>query len=239
MIYIDNRVGSKELHHLFPKGTAKLTYLEYADFMFMGHSDGEDILIGVERKRIGDFISSMCTGRLSGKQLIGMVNSYHYLYLVIEGIFRANPQNGLLEVYRRSGWQEYRAGQRRFMARDIWTFMNTLQVVCGLHCYHCPRETDTVQYIMALHHWWHKEYEEHKGHLQPHTGGMKVELHKPTLVRRVVSQLDGVGWGKSKVISQHFKSVSELTAAAPEELMKLDGIGKVLTASIIKQLHGE
>lgn len=238
MIYIDNRVGSKELHPLFPKGTATLTHLEYADFMFMGHSDGEDILIGVERKRIGDFINSMCTGRLSGKQLIGMVNSYHYLYLVIEGIFRANPQNGLLETWHSGGWQEYRAGKRLFMARDIWTFMNTLQVVCGLHCYHCPRETDTVQYIMALHHWWHKEYDEHKSHLQLHTGNV-VQLSKASLVRRVAYQIDGIGWSKkSKAIDQHFKSVSELVEAVPMDFMKLEGIGKKLAGSIHKQLHG-
>jgi len=237
MIFIDDRVGSKELLPLFPKGNAELTHLEYADFMFMGHSDAGDIVVGIERKTIGDFVNSMCSGRFSGKQLIGMLNCYHYLYLVIEGIFRANPQNGILEVYRYGGWQEYTAGKRRFMARDIWLFMNTLQVICGLHCYHCPRETDTVHYIMALRHWWAKEYDEHRGHLQPHTG-VTVELSRQSLLRRVVAQLDGIGWGKAKAIDQTYNTVVELVDAMPKELMGIEGIGKKLAESIVKQLHG-
>ena len=123
------------------------------------------------------------------------------------------------------------------MARDIWAFMNTMQVICGLHCYHTPTESDTVHYIRALRHWWVKEYDEHRGHLQPHTG-MTVELSRQSLVRRVAACLDGIGWGKSKVIDQHFKSVSELTTAMPEELMGMDGIGKKLAESIVKQLRG-
>ena len=238
MIYIDNRTGSKELYPLFPRGSAELTHMEYADFMFTGHYDEGDIVIGVERKRIEDFVNCMCSGRFSGRQLIGMLNSYHYLYLVIEGMFRANPKNGVLEVWRKGGWQEYTAGKRRFMARDIWAFMNTIQVVCGIHCYHCSRETDTVQYIMALHHWWTKEYAEHRGHLQPHTGTV-VELSKQSLVRRVAAQLDGIGWEKAKAMDQRFGSVAELVMASPEELLEIEGIGKVLTASIISQLRGK
>jgi ERCC4-type nuclease len=237
VIYVDDRVGSRELLPLFHKGAATLTHLEYADFMLIGHGDGEDIAIGIERKRIGDFVNSMCSGRFSGRQLIGMMNSYHYLYLIIEGMFRANPQTGLLEVWRRGGWQEYTAGKRRFMARDIWTFMNTIQVVCGFHCYHTSRDTDTAHYIMALHHWWNKEYAEHRGHLQPHNGRV-VELTKQTLVRKVASCLAGVGWEKSKAIDQRFKTVEELVRATPEELMEIEGIGKGLSGSIITQLRG-
>ena len=237
MIYVDNRVGSKELFHLFPKGKVELVHMEYADFSFMGCGEDGQISVGIERKTISDFVNSMTSGRLSGHQLIGLMNSYHYIYLILEGIFRASPENGILEIWRGGGWQEYTAGKRRFMARDIWTFMNTIQVVCGLHCYHCSRDTDTVQYIMALHHWWTKEYAEHRGHLQPHTG-VTVELSRQSLVRRVAAQLDGIGWEKAKAIDQRFGSVGELVGALPEDLMGIEGIGKGLTASIIKQLHG-
>ena len=62
MIYVDNRKGSKELFPLFPMGSAELTHLEYADFMFTGHHSDGDIIIGIERKRIGDFVNCMCSG---------------------------------------------------------------------------------------------------------------------------------------------------------------------------------
>jgi len=238
MIYVDDRVGSKELLPLFPKGTAELTHLEYADAMFTGHYDDGDIVIGIERKRIGDFINSMCSGRFSGRQLIGMMNSYHYIYLVIEGIFRANPQTGILEVYKRGGWEPHHAGKRTFMARDIWTFMNTLSVVCNVRCYHCPTDTDTVHYIRALHHWWMKEYADHRGHLQPHTGTV-VELSKHTLVRRVAAQIDGVGWKKAKAIDQVFSSVVELASADEGELAQVEGVGKKLAVDIVGQLRGK
>jgi len=239
MIQIDNRIGSKELHRLFPKGTAELTHLEYADFAFTGHASDGDVLVGIERKRIGDFINSMCSGRLSGRQLIGMINSYHYLYIVIEGMFRANPQNGVLEIWRRGGWSEYTAGKRRFMARDIWVFMNTIQVVCGIHCYHTSTENDTVQYIMALHHWWDKEYEQHKSHLQPNNGSDTVRLFRQSVVRRVANALDGIGWEKAKAIDQMFETVEELVMADEKELMGIEGIGKKLAGSIITQLRGD
>ena len=238
MIYIDNRTGSKELHHLFPRGSAELTHLEYADFMFTGHYKDGDIAVGIERKRIGDFVNSMCSGRLSGHQLVGMMNSYHYLYLVIEGMFRANPQCGLLEVWRKGGWQEYRAGKRRFMMRDIWAFMNTIQVTCGVHCYHTSTESDTAQYILALHHWWTKEYAEHRGHLQPNTGTV-VELSKQSVVRRVASTLDGIGWEKAKALDLRFETVAEMVQAEEKELREVDGIGKGLAGSIVRQLRGD
>lgn len=121
------------------------------------------------------------------------------------------------------------------MMRDIWVYMNTLEIICGLHCYHCTRDADTVQYIIALHHWWNKE--SHKSHLQPNQSG-QVRLYKQTLLRRVAGQLDGIGHDKAMVIDQAFRTVEELVNAEPEQLMEIEGIGKGLSASIIKQLRG-
>ena len=239
MIYIDNRTGSKELLSLFPRGTAELTHLDYADFMFTGHYEDGDIVIGIERKTIGDFVNCMCSGRLSGHQLIGMLNSYHYVYIIIEGIYRAHPVSGILQLEAKSGdfWYDLKLGERKFMARDVWAFQNTLEVVCGLHCDHTPTPSDTAYYIRALKHWWTKEYEEHRGHLQPHTG-TTVELSKQTLVRRVAACLDGVGWGKAKALDMEYDSVIGLAAALEKELMEVEGIGKKLAKSIVDQIHG-
>jgi len=220
---------------IFPRGVAELVRLEYADFALFGHGEDGEVAVGVERKTIGDFVNSMCSGRLSGHQLIGLMNAYHYVYLVLEGMFRANPRTGVLEVWSRGGYVEYRAGRRRFMARDVWVFMNTLAVECGVRCYHCLTETDTACYVMALHHWWGKEFGEHKGHLQPHNGRV-VELSRQSLVRRVAACLDGVGWDRSKALDARFGTVRELVEATEEELRSVEGIGKVLARSIWEQL---
>jgi len=238
MIYLDNRVGSKELYRLFPKYAIELTHLEYGDIMFAGHHADGDVVIGIERKRIGDLINSMCSGRLGGHQLIGMLNSYHYCYLVVEGVFRANPQSGILEVWRKSGWQEYTAGKRRFMARDIWCFLNTIEIICGVKCWYCARETDTVQWVLALAHWWMKEYGEHKSHLQPNMSG-RVQLSKHSVVRRVAGQLDGIGWEKAKAIGEKYETVEKLVSAGEKELMEIEGIGEKLARGIREQLRGK
>lgn len=237
MIYVDDRVGSRELYKHFPRNLAKLTHLEYGDFMLEGNSKSGPVVVGIERKRIGDLVNGMNNGRLSGRQLIGMLNSYHYLYLVVEGIFRAGPADGILEVYRRGGWQPYHTGRRHYMARDIWAYINTLEIACGMHCYYCPRETDTAQYIMALHHWWQKEYEEHRSHMQPHQNET-VQLTKHSLLRRIASQLDGIGWEKAKAIDERFDSPLGLLMASEEELMGIEGIGSTLANRIIEQLRG-
>jgi len=250
MILVDNRTGSKELYTLFPRGLAELTHLEYADFAFIGHYADGDVAVGIERKRIGDFVNSMCTGRLSGRQLTGMLNSYHHTYLVLEGMFRANPTNGVLEVWSRDNtdsdtrkakgtWHEYRAGRRRFMARDIWAYMNTLQVICGVHCYHCSTKGDTVHYIRALYHWWMKEYGEHKSHILTYSNSDTVRLLKQSVVGRVAGQLDGVGWEKARALEKRFGTVAELVAASEGELMEVEGIGKVIAMGIKKQLGGK
>ena len=238
MIYIDDRIGSKELHPKFPKGSARLTYLQYADFMFTGHYADGDVLVGIERKRIGDLISGMTTGRIAGKQLIGLLNSYHYIYLVVEGEMRANPRDGLLEVKYHGHWCPYKAGKRTFMARDVWAYLNTLEIVCGLHCHYCPVDMDTVYYIMALHHWWAKEYEEHRSHLQAHQRPGPVQLTKQSVFQRMVGQMDGIGFDKAKALDRRFDSISALISATRNELMEVDGIGKKLSEDIIKQLWG-
>ena len=222
---------------LFPRGSARLTHLAYADFAFEGHGVDGDVLVGVERKRIGDFVNSMCTGRLSGHQVIGLLNAYHYVYLVVEGVFRANPRDGMLEVWKHKAWYPYAAGKRQFMARDIWVFMNTLEVVCGIRCYHCATDTDTAAYVGALHQWWQKEYEAHRSHVQPRVED-SVRLFKHSTVRRVAAQLDGIGWDKAKALDNRYTSVEELVGATEAELREVDGIGKTLAASIYRQLHG-
>lgn len=243
---MDDRTGSKELFGLFPKDKATLTHLEYADFMFAGNGEEGNVLVGVERKKIGDFVNCMCSGRLSGHQVIGLLNSYHIVYLVIEGIFRANPNTGVLEVNKRREWVEYTAGRRRFMARDIWVFMNTLQIMCGIHCYHCTKEADTVHYILALHHWWNKAFADHKGHLQPHTG-VTVDISKQTVLRRCLLQLEGPGWEMSKALDMQYGSVFDLMTAPVDEIANVSygregkkhkRIGKQTARAIVEQLMG-
>lgn len=58
------------------------------------------------------------------------------------------------------------------------------------------RDTDTAHYIMALHHWWGKEYADHKGHLQQKTEQRVDELETKARVDTVYVK---VGMDSTKV----------------------------------------
>ncbi len=240
MIYIDPRKGSGELLPLFPAGDAKLEHLDYADFSFIGNGpDSIPWLIGIERKTIRDLLNSMTSGRFAGHQLPGLLNSYHVVHLVVEGIIRPNLATGVLEICNRTGWKTIELGSRCFMMRDVWCYINTLEIKCGVHCTFTSTDHETVKYVTSLYHWWNgKEYTEHRSHLQPNTG-IATPLTAHGLVRRVAAQLKGVGWDKrSATINDRFGSVADMVAASEAEWKTIDGIGTKLSKSIVAELKG-
>lgn len=238
MVTLDDRVGAKELERYFPSGTVVVERLEFGDAAFMGNGPDGPCLVGVERKKVHDLVNSIANGRLSGHQLIGLCNSYNEVYLVVEGVCRPNPEDGLLEVWSRRCWHPLEMGSRRFMARDVWAYLETMRMVMGVGVWHTANQEETAQWIRALHYWWtHKDFAEHKGHLQPHVRN-EMELTKHTLVRRVAQQLAGVGWERAKAVDKRFGSVVEMVMAEPEDWAELDGFGDKLSHGVVAELRG-
>lgn len=237
MILVDNRAGSKELFSLFPRGRAKLTRLEYGDFAFTGNGpDGVPWLVGIERKTIGDLVSCIGSGRMSGNQLEGLVNAYNTVYVVVEGMFRAGD-TGVLEVWGRGQWRQWDRG-RLFMLRDVHLFLHTLENVVGLKTWRTRTKVETVEWISSLYQWWTvKEWDEHHAHQQPHTS-LSPDLAPHSLVRRVAAQLKGVGWGRAKAIDQAVMNVSQMCGMSEGEWESIEGIGEGLSKSIVGELRG-
>jgi len=239
MIVIDNRIGSKELLPHFPQSIAKLGSLEYADACFLGNGPEGPVMVGVERKALGDLLSSMQTGRLAGHQLLGLINSYHTVYLIVEGIWRTDPRSGLLEVRRGQGWTPFGFGKRQWMTKEMDNFLNTLEVIGGVVVRTTPSMRETASLITNTYHWWSKEWEDHKSHLAIHKGRVRqdsVLLTKPSLVRRMSAEISGIGWGRSKNVDSHFSSVREMVLADGREWLEIPGIGKKLVKSIQEEL---
>jgi len=250
MVMLDSRIGSKELLPLFASGNARLCRLEYGDACFTGNGgDGIPYVIGIERKRVTDLLNCIMSGRLSGHQLIGLLNSYNVVYLVVEGLYRSDASTGLLQLWkkpvdrygyssRKGHWEIVTLGTRQFMARDMWAFLNTLEIVAGIHIWYTTSVEETAQWIQALHYWWtNKEYEDHRGHLQAHTQN-QVVLTKHTLARRTAAQLKGVGWEKAQVLAKKFVSVDNMVHASEEDWKSVEGIGIKLSRSIHAELRG-
>lgn len=241
MITLDDRTGSKELMRVIPKGRAEIRRLQYGDASFIGNGpDDAPVFIGVERKAILDMLQSMTSGRFSGHQLPGLLSCYGVVYLVLEGVFRADPRSGLLTAPRgRSGWQPIAFGQRRFMAKELWNFCNTLQVVTGVHIVRTGTMRETGQWLVAAESWWSKDYHKHKGHRgfdnpQPPA----ALLRKPGLVRRIAKELPGVGWTRSGAVENAFPSVVDMAMAEECEWAAIPGIGPVLASRIYQAVAG-
>src|ERR1700685_3075549 len=108
MIYIDDRVGSIELLPTFQshrnRPQCSSSRLIAGDMCFSGQGAMGNCMIGVERKRLKDMLNSIRSGRFSGEQLPKLIEHYEYSYLIVEGIWRCNWDNGLLEDMWGNGW---------------------------------------------------------------------------------------------------------------------------------------
>jgi ERCC4-type nuclease len=235
MITIDRRQGSGELLRLFPAGRANIGDLEYGDFSLLGNGPGGiPVFIGVERKTLSDLINSTLSGRLQGHQLPGLLSSYNYTYLVVEGVWKV--KDGNIQQWRKGGWVR----ERGMSAHALHALVNTLSIITGVNVVRTDSPAGTVDWLLDLHDWWIKPYNRHRGHL-----GFQVEprastlLDKPSLVRRVAKELPGIGWERSKVVADHFRSVLEMVVADERRWQEIPGIGPVLARSVVEAMQRE
>lgn len=267
MILLDNRIGAKELFPLFQSHThtpTRLTRLEYADIAFPGSGEGGiPIQIGIERKRFGDLLSSISSGRLSSHQLPGLVASYGVVYLVVEGIWRVDADTDMVERWvgkgrekgksknkskdkskdkSGSGWKEWKFGNERWTGNRVYGYLNTLEMKVGVHVHHTSTPMETVQWTNRLHKWWNKGWDKHTSHIGTGYGKLNkgtsiVQLSKPALMRRIAKELPGIGTKLSGVVEKHFGSVFEMVLASEKDWMKIPGIGKVLAQNVFQVLR--
>lgn len=243
MIQVDDRQGSAELAPMFPPGVpVVVSRLEYGDFAFIGRGpEDEPVSVGVERKGMKDLLNSMVTGRLSGHQLVGLVNTYHYVYIVVEGMWRFNPNDGMLEERAGINWVPIQLGSRRFMAKEVLGFLHTLMVKTGVMVFYTNSRKETAQVVSVLYGWWaNKSWDEHTAHLglvkRHQSGDNAVELVKAPLLRRVAAELKGVGWKKSREVAKHFSSVADMVHAVEREWRQIPGIGRKMAKDIVEEL---
>jgi len=246
MIYIDDRVGSRELLPKLRKGTqAEIKRLSYADAMFVGEGpDDELIPIGIERKTITDLVSSISSGRLTSHQLVGLLRTYQYVYLLVEGIYRTNPQNGILEYYRSAKWKPISLGSRRFMGSAIHSYLNRLAVFYNIKIAYTPNLVQSGCWLSSIYSWWKKPWDKHDAHagfyVQPlPTHKCKegspipvADLIAPPFTQRVIKEFSGVGWKKSEAVMAEFPTMEDITAATVEDFKRVPGIGKALAESM-------
>ena len=195
--------------------------------------------IGCERKTIGDLVNSISTGRLSGHQLPGLLESYHKVYLFVEGVCREN-KDGELEVLKGNRWIRVSHGKRVFSYKDVWSYLTTLETMCGIVVRTTANMAETARQIEWLHYRWSKPFDKHRGHLgihklsPPQTGLMPK---KASLLLRMASELPGIGWDRARAVEKHFGNVRKMFEAPETEWRQIEGIGKLTSRKVWEGLH--
>ena len=241
-LLVDSRVGSVDLVP-YLKIPAEVTQLRFADVSFMGNGPENQIWsIGIERKRIRDLIQSMDSGRLSGHQLIGLLDFYQIVYILVEGVYRLRDGEMQVPGPKKGMWVTVRTfdKQKSLAYREISNFLNTLAVVAGVNVWFTFNEIQSAEWIRSVYYWWQKPWDAHKSHLRfntSHTMPKHAQFIKPTLVQRMVKELAGVGWDRALGLEKAFPTLEDLMKAKYADFIKVPGIGAKLAKSIYEELH--
>lgn len=235
MIMVDYRIGSKQLTpELLRLGLqVEEVELEYGDVAFEAYGPEGEYLVGVERKTLSDLLTCMTDSRYSAHQLPGMLRSYQENYLLLEGAFRRGP-NGSIQVYI-GQWVETNRNPRRITYDQFDKFLWTVRRQAGVHVFRCRSIEDSAHHIRNLYDHCRKRWEDHKSfHRFAHNGSIVDTLiNKPSLVRRIAKEFDGLGWIKSKGIADNFNIPQQFANATVEQL-KAAGLGPALANRVYK-----
>lgn len=236
-VMVDSRIGSNDLYPLLQarRIPVELCKLRFADVALVGNgAAGETVFIGIERKRIRDLIQSLMTGRMAGHQLPGLIEEYPYRWVVLEGSFKTS-ERGTIEIPKGQGkWEDL-----GFDAVGLEGYLITLEMKGGCFIKRTYDARETVQFVEGLFNWWVKKtWDEHHSHLAMHTPPEALVLAKPNLARRWARDLTGIGFDKSGPLAERFQSGLQLALATERELLEVPGIGKGLSAQIVREIQG-
>ncbi len=252
MIVLDDRKGSGELLRFFRPFDVMVaaSRLEYGDACWPGNGPTGDCLIGLERKRITDLVQSMRDRRLSGHQLPGLVETYEFVYLVVEGYFRPGDHGELEERRGKNDWRSLGV-----MYREVDNHLSTLELKCGVIVRRTSTPQETVTLIVNLYKWWNdKTWDKHRSHRQVYAPtpealvtSRKVRFVSPeTMIRRkygdsavlvwkMAAQIPGLD-AKAEKAAAYFRTVRRMANARVEDWIKA-GFGKVLAGKCVEALR--
>ena len=222
--------------------------LDYGDACWEGHGPKGPVLIGVERKRLNDLVSSMQDRRLSGHQLKGMWSQYDYCYLIVEDMWRPDDFGGV-EVHRGGAWRPLYSARGEATGstfQQLINYLNTLEVLGNVIVLRSFNTRETAAMLAALVKWWAKEWDEHHSHDEVyapeqvqamHRGKALVSFREPGMVEKIAAQLPGIDrlcWE----VGRKFKTVEEMVNAEKKDWMEVPGIGEGRAVAAILALHG-
>lgn len=241
MIYVANDIGSKE----FAAGIRRrinvpveVTEMLAGDFAFEGNGPNGRLLIGIERKSIGDMLSSMRSGRYAGFQMPNMGLDFDVCYLLIEGIWRPNSQ-GMLEVpakikgkrvwapYRHSlaAKQWNRADNRPYLYSELDKHLCTVELKKNVAIVRAGGKLEMIWQVINRYQWWQKGWDEHDS-ADPIKTQAEVSFTRISDCRKFANIVPGIGWKRSADVARVFGSIDACCRASVAQWCEVPGIGQ-------------
>jgi ERCC4-type nuclease len=243
MISVDRRIGSKHLIKPLRSCGLKVrkTHLEYADVAFDGKGPNGLCPVGIELKRYDDLIHSIQTKRLVGHQIPGLLKTYKFPFLVVEGIYA--PDEFGLAVYWSWSKRRWVVPTSRMSYHALASFILSMQLRAGLFFYRSCSPLETTAFISSTYSWFTKKsWGQHAAHLnydRSHQTGKSERVdedlfsfHKPRLAYRVAKELPRIGRTMAGRVVKHFGSVEAMAKADLRAWAQIPRVG-VKTAKLI------
>jgi ERCC4-type nuclease len=224
IIQIDPRVGSRELLKHFTKGRACISASELsADFQFLGYGPDGICSIGIERKRTSEFISDY--DRFAANQLVPLLNSYRFRFLVIEGAYQPTP-DAHVALWERDHWSNRAHDGRTPTFKTMWGRQITLML--RTYCLVIPTvsEIHTALAIEGMYNWFQRPWHEHESYNVKYINPPPVALPRvPSVMQNMLMGLSdpekkekGIGWASAVALSEKYNTMEELVNASTAEI---------------------
>ncbi len=193
-----------------------------ADLAFIGRGvKGKPVSVGIEFKKLGEYVASMRTERLQGAQLPAMRDAYDMCWLIVEGEILYSKSGGL---ERRVGRKERKPLHGGMGVSELLKRTMVLHICGGLNPWNTQNRTDTLKYIEALYRTWTDvDQDEHKSHIAIYQAPPLTPISKR---RMALKAWDDVGMQVSLAAELKFGSVKRAANATVQEWASLETTDK-------------
>src|SRR6185436_7238079 len=217
----------------------KVETLNSGDIAFTGRGEGgKPISIGVEHKKLNDYLASM-KGRMQGRQLTEMLKDYDRRYVIIEGEFEHDGQGRLLRRAGRAFWKPIPGAPP---AAEVLKMLLVMELRGGVYTITTTKQRQSCLWLMSLYRvWTDKDMDDHRSHLALYAPDLDTTLTEEVSVfRRMVGQLPGVGFKRSKAFEDAFDGdMDKLMAASLRELADVETEGRKFGKSAAQRAYKE
>lgn len=238
VIYLDSRVGSRELAPLLSRNhgiRTSLCTLDSGDIAFLT-ADGflerpKPSFIGIERKTLSDLVGSLLRNRIS-KQVTGMLEDFDLAWILVEGIFRAGADD-VIEVPRSGGWIPSRS-TLTYSQLNGWLVRYDVMGGGKIRRWRTSSLTESAAWIASTYRWCQKPWKKHQAiTIEKMAGPEKALLFRASELERHLASIPKLGTKKARMVSRRFreKTPRQVANASEDEWVET-GIGKKTAAAV-------